>query len=140
MALTTRLCAEVGCPEVGVDVRAGWRCPAHRRDQSGRLLAKPAAPGYNDRRWRRVRAAYIAEHPRCEAPGCTTPARIVHHVDHRGPLGPRGLDWENLASLCAHHHREVTVHPAVAWAAALERMPLASPRRVGRRPGRATFG
>ena len=40
----------------------------------------------------------------------------------------------NLASLCAHHHREVTMHPAVAWAAALERVPLASSDAAPRRP------
>ena len=94
-------------------------------------VTRPSAPGYNSRAWRRVRAAYIAEHPRCEAPGCAAPARIVHHVDHRRPARASRSRWDNLAGLCPHHHREITCHPGIAWAIALE-SGGASPVRDGR--------
>jgi 5-methylcytosine-specific restriction endonuclease McrA len=65
------------------------------------------ADGYGSQ-WRRVRNAYIREHPRCETSGCDRPAQEVHHLDHRGPLAPRGLDWSNLQALCVPCHRKLT--------------------------------
>jgi 5-methylcytosine-specific restriction enzyme A len=103
---TPHLCSFPGCDQI-IDNGPG-RCEQHRYP---RRRAGPPSPGYNDRRWRKLRAAYLAEHPTCQTVGCTRPARIVHHRDHQGVLGPHGHDWNNLASMCDHHHRLITSHP-----------------------------
>src|SRR5262249_61261845 len=56
--LTTRLCGEPGCDQVGVDVAGGWRCAKHyrsgwdkwRESENGRARIG----GYGSR-WRRLR-------------------------------------------------------------------------------------
>src|SRR5260370_30978523 len=61
---------------------------------------------YNNRRWRRKRAAWLAQHPlcvECEKCGVVTPASVVDHVvDH-------GNDWNAfwlnpIRSLCRECH------------------------------------
>jgi 5-methylcytosine-specific restriction protein A len=87
---------------VGLDVAGGWRCPEHRR--SG--WNAPPAPEYGGRRWRRLRDAYIAEHPTCER--CGAPAEHVHHRDHARPGDTTFYEWSNLEALCADCHRRAT--------------------------------
>lgn len=69
---------------------------------------------YNTTRWKRLRAAFIAEHPLCEeclAEGKTTSAEEVHHVrtfmEYAPDLAKMRLlayDWDNLQALCDYHH------------------------------------
>ncbi len=61
---------------------------------------------YAHRRWRRLRAAFLAEHPLCklcEARGRVTPATVV---DHRKAISAGGdpWDWDNLQGLCKTDH------------------------------------
>lgn len=64
--------------------------------------------GYG-RRWRKLRDAYLAEHPLCEI--CESKGRLVAAtlVDHIQPIRLGGEDeWRNLQSLCASCHAKKT--------------------------------
>ena len=65
---------------------------------------------YQSREWRRVRAAFLREHPLCEA--CEARGRVVPAVvaDHVHPLKDGGLrfDWANLQALCVSCHNRKT--------------------------------
>lgn len=65
---------------------------------------------YQSREWRRVRAAFLREHPlcaACEARGRVVPAVVADHVQ---PLKDGGLrfDWANLQALCVSCHNRKT--------------------------------
>jgi len=70
----------------------------------------------NTRRWRNLRAMYLAEHPLCEdceAAGRTTPAEEVHHLTEilsgatADEMMALAYSPDNLRALCAdcHHAR-----------------------------------
>ena len=100
-----RACAWPGCGRLAV--AGGLRCEVHATLVPARPHA--AARGY-DRRWRRVRAMFLAQHPLCQAPGCQAVAVDVHHVV---ALADGGTHAENnLQALCRAHH--VAVHRAMA--------------------------
>jgi 5-methylcytosine-specific restriction endonuclease McrA len=103
---STRLCAEPGCPEVGIDVPGGWRCSEHARApwDRWRRLNPGRSSGYGAR-WRRLRDAVIAEHPDC---ACGAPAIQVHHIDHAAPGSPTFYDWDNLEAVCSRCHRRAS--------------------------------
>jgi 5-methylcytosine-specific restriction protein A len=92
MALT--VCMQPGCPAL---VAHRW-CERHRR-------LSPRLKGYGSA-WERTRRRFLAGHPRCAR--CPAPAVHVHHVDGRGPLGPRGHDPANLLALCQSCHNRQT--------------------------------
>ncbi|MCK0174792.1 HNH endonuclease [Mycolicibacterium sp. F2034L] len=60
---------------------------------------------------RRSMDAYRAQHPYCEASGCT---RLMDQVDHIVPLAEGGdrYDWTNYRSLCKTHHDQKTTADA----------------------------
>jgi 5-methylcytosine-specific restriction endonuclease McrA len=69
-------------------------------------------PGVNyGRRWGKVRAAYLAEHPfcvECEKAGEQTLATDVDHIiPHRGQAA-RFWDVTNYQALCKSHHSAKT--------------------------------
>ena len=105
---STRLCAEPGCAEVGVDVAGGWRCDEHARAPWDRWRARNPGRSSYGARWRRLRDAYIAEHPDCEEPECDSPAVEVHHLDHAAPGDATFFDWDNLGSRCTRCHRRAS--------------------------------
>jgi 5-methylcytosine-specific restriction protein A len=84
--------------------------PSHRPRSVGRKTDRPssAAQGYGAA-WRRLRAAFLAAHPLCEAcaaQGVLTPAS---HVDHRIAKAAGGTDdEENLAAYCPSCHSRKT--------------------------------
>lgn len=87
------------------------RRAAQQRAYDDRRLSSPKR-GY-DANWRKVRLAYIYEHPLCEL--CLKEGRgpvPVEHVHHVKPIaGPndRGrLDKTNLQSLCHSCHSRIT--------------------------------
>lgn len=90
------------------------RAEQHRMHDATR--PSPRARGYDDR-WNTTRGDHLRRYPRCQWPACGAPAVDVHHLDELGPLGPRGHDHDNLASLCHAHHSEVTgrSRKAAAW-------------------------
>jgi 5-methylcytosine-specific restriction enzyme A len=91
-------CCAPGCPAI----QAEPYCPEHAR------------PAWREggRSWRKLSEAYRAEHPVCEDcdgdEPCERPSAIVHHLDGRGPTGPRGHDPDNLMALCRAHHAKRT--------------------------------
>lgn len=112
--LPKQFCAARGC---GVLVERG-RCAKHQRARTvehRRYQHGDAA--YSSRRWRRVRAAYLAEHPicvDCRAEGRPRLATEVDHVvSHRGD--PR-LFWDhaNFAGRCKSHHSAKTWRETLA--------------------------
>ena len=100
-----RVCAQPGCPEIAV---VGAYCPEHavtaRREY---VDNRPSASkrGY-DSAWRKLRSRYLRAHPQCEV--CGSDDRV--QVDHIVPISRGGgrLDWDNLQSLCIHHHSSKT--------------------------------
>jgi 5-methylcytosine-specific restriction protein A len=63
-------------------------------------------PFYSSTAWRRLRAAYKQQNPLCTVcfrKGIYKPATVVDHII---PIkaGGEPLDWDNLQSLCTHHH------------------------------------
>jgi 5-methylcytosine-specific restriction enzyme A len=61
---------------------------------------------YSSRSWRRLRAAYLAEHPFCEACLGHLIYTIAVLVDHIIPIRQGGapLEWSNLQSMCTSCH------------------------------------
>lgn len=98
-------CQYPGCPAI---VTTGATCPAHR--VGGRTDARPSrsARGY-DRRWQKIRAAYLARHPlcvACQAAGRVTAATEVDHVRRLADGGTH--DERNLQALCKSCHSRKT--------------------------------
>lgn len=75
------------------------------------------------RTYRKLRAEFLTEHPRCEFPHCGYPASEVHHK--RGRVGRLYLATEHWLPMCSPHHRWTTEHPADAYELGV------SERRVG---------
>lgn len=75
-----------------------------RETQGRRLHANTAF--YQSSRWRRVRAAFLSEHPLCQE--CSAHGRVVaaRVVDHIKPINEGGLmyDYTNLQGLCDKCH------------------------------------
>jgi 5-methylcytosine-specific restriction protein A len=62
---------------------------------------------YSSRRWRRLRALFLAAHPlcaECSRQGRTQIATDVHHKRERKQDPDRALDWSNLEALCRACH------------------------------------
>jgi 5-methylcytosine-specific restriction protein A len=91
-------CAEPGCPHKALK---SARCPVHRR-------ARWTPSGGYGWDWRKVRDAYIAEHPTCEWTGCTSPSAEVDHIIRVKVDPSRRLDPTNLRALCRRHHMSRT--------------------------------
>ena len=73
-----------------------------------------AARGY-DHKWQRTRRRYLRKHEVCECDECSKlpygkrpMAEVVHHIDGKGPLGPRGHDETNLQAMTKRHHDQLT--------------------------------
>jgi 5-methylcytosine-specific restriction protein A len=100
-----RPCTKPGCPQL---VRgSSSRCPAHERERDA-ARGTSTARGYGAD-WRKLRDAFLVEHPRCEEPGCRKAATDVDHVQaHRGNEALR-LDPNNLRAYCHSHHSSKTV-------------------------------
>lgn len=67
------------------------------------------ARGY-DTTWRRVRAAFLAQHPLCQCEDCDdgrkriTPAEVVDHIVPIRERPDLRLDWSNLRSMAKSCH------------------------------------
>lgn len=60
------------------------------------------------RRWRKLRAAFLAAHPccrYCQQEGRTTAATEVDHITKHNGDTQLFHAWDNLQALCADHHR-----------------------------------
>ena|SRR5229473_1988034 len=102
-----RPCAHHGCPRL---VRGGSRCEVHA--VTDEVVRGTAADRGYDATWRKLRKAFLREHPfcaSCEANGeFLVQATHVDHIQpHRGDDALR-LAWNNLQPLCASHHSSKT--------------------------------
>ena len=111
-------CSAAGCREL---VPHGRRCPNHGRQISPEQLREqrrqcdanrePANVRGYDHDWMDCRAAYISEHPWCEARViCASESitkRVAVEVHHRRPISEAPelrLDPENLQAVCRPCH------------------------------------
>ena len=108
-----RFCRHIGCSEL---VTSSY-CEQHQKEydeKQAKIKAEydktremVAQRGY-DETWRRVRIAYLHQHPlceMCEKKGLTVPAVLVHHIKPIDEGGAR-LNTDNLMSLCRNCHEE----------------------------------
>lgn len=79
------------------------------------MRARSPERARQERQYRRDRAVFLAEHPRCEMQlqDCTIWATEVHH--RRGRVGALLLDQSRWTGACSSCHRWVTEHPAAAY-------------------------
>lgn len=76
-------------------------------DRPPRLNA--AARGYCSAKWRRFRAAKLADDPVCQSGGCPEPATDVDHIrEVNGPNDPLFFERANVQSLCHSCHSKKT--------------------------------
>lgn len=110
-----RPCSAPGCP--GLTRERFCEIHAQEADKNYRKFQRD--PRINRRygaRWRRIRAAYISQHPLCEdcqAQGKITPVAEVHHVlplEHGG-----SHDFSNLRSLCKPCHSRQSALDGDRW-------------------------
>lgn len=103
-ARARKVCASPGCPLLSL--AGGSLCETHEQARMQRYNARrPSASqaGYGAQ-WRRIRDAYLAQHPYCALCG----ARGTH-VDHIKAKADGGTDDEgNLQTLCARDHSKKT--------------------------------
>ena len=102
-------CGYPGCPRL----THRRYCSEHERQAARQYDKYERNPDtwkrYNGQ-WRKIRAAYIAEHPlceMCEKEGRLTPAREVHHRLAIGKGG--GNEWKNLQAVCHSCHSRLTL-------------------------------
>lgn len=99
-------CRTAGCP--GRAVPGSRYCALHARERRAANRkpderASAAARGY-DRKWRRVRGAFLKAHPECGICGGK-----AEEVDHVVPLNEGGTHkWSNLQALCKRCHSQKT--------------------------------
>ena len=113
-----KLCSFSGCKntvEVDIFDRNPPRCPEHPFTFTPKRVYKhhyhQGKHIYSSSRWKRLRASYVAQNPLCEMcllDGITT---AVEDVDHRKEIKDGGDPWDynNLQSLCRHHHINKTI-------------------------------
>jgi len=101
----SHICPYPGCIEV---IPPSTRyCAKHLRVYPRPIDARPSSAqrGY-DAEWRKIRAAYLSQHPFCVVGG-----ERATEVDHIVSLKDGGSnDWDNLRSYCKHHHSRRTAH------------------------------
>lgn len=101
-----RICCEPGCNRLQKEPR----CPEHARSKFTRPN-RPSDPFYTHSRWRKVRAAFLAEFPLCVdclAIGRTVPASEVDHVLPRATHPELEWDWDNFSAKCKSCHSRKT--------------------------------
>jgi 5-methylcytosine-specific restriction protein A len=99
-------CVVAGCPRTAT-MRS--RCSEHHKAyERGRSRDRRF---YLSPRWRLVRAAQLAAHPRCK--DCGAVATEVDHVLSRRRGGTD--DFENLASMCKPCHSRKTAMSGERW-------------------------
>lgn len=87
----------------------GQREAAERERQRRKDAGRPSSTerGYGDE-WRKLRAAFIAEHPVCCVAGCGKPTVDVDHIERLRDHPERRLDPAVLRPMCHAHHAQHT--------------------------------
>lgn len=105
------VCPAPGCP---VLVAGGGRCDEHRREykrnqaRDRRANGDPSMTVYSTPAWRKLRAAYLRDHPDCAH--CGRPAEEVDHIIPRKQLVEQEFHdpdaWHLLQPLCKPCHTD----------------------------------
>ena len=110
-----RPCSFPGCP----NLTDGRYCEEHAKKvmkNYNRYERDADTPKRYNRHWKRIRDAYVAEHPLCEEclkEGRTVPVEQVHHII---PLREGGTsDFGNLISLCKECHARIHARRGDRW-------------------------
>lgn len=110
-----RPCSYPGCP----NLTYGRFCEKHQREENKRYEKydrNPAASRRYGRVWKRVRDAYVKEHPFCEEcfkKGIMVPVEEVHHIK---PISEGGNhNKSNLISLCKSCHARIHAQRGDRW-------------------------
>lgn len=96
--------------------------PKKKQVKQGR--SKEASEIYNNSRWKKLRNAYLMQHPLCEE--ClrllddgiidiseVQPTKEIHHInpiltgESRLEMEELAYDGNNLMALCQHHHHQL---------------------------------
>lgn len=108
-------CAYSGCPKLTY----GRYCEEHEkltRKHYEKYKRNPATKKRYGAHWKRIRDAYVKQHPVCEMckkRGIHTSTQEVHHII---PLAEGGSnDWDNLMSLCKSCHSRLHVNRGDRW-------------------------
>lgn len=107
-----RRCNRPGCRTLTRN--DGGMCDAHqKRDHTTTKPIAECDQFASGRRWRKLRAMFIAEHPLCS--DCFEAGRIraveeVHHIESRRDAPDRAYDVDNLMALCKSCHSRRTAH------------------------------
>jgi 5-methylcytosine-specific restriction protein A len=105
-----RPCTTPGCP----NLTHGGKCEKHRGAFNRERRRDPSRTDtfYSSRRWRRLRAWYLRDHPLCIDCGLT-----ASEVDHVRPIRQGGDPWSvgNMAARCKRCHSSRTARQT-GWA------------------------
>lgn len=110
-----RPCSYPGCP----NLTEGRFCEEHQKHENKRYEKYDRDPVIRrryGRAWKRIRDAYVREHPFCEEcfrKGIIVPVEEVHHIK---PLAEGGAhDKKNLISLCKSCHARIHASRGDRW-------------------------
>ena len=104
-----RSCAYGACPRLAVP--GSQYCAEHKALTDKQYNRYERSPDFNKRygrKWKKIRARYVAAHPLCEM--CLKSGRYVavEEVHHIIPLSQGGThDESNLMSLCQSCHTKI---------------------------------
>jgi len=87
------------------------RRPQHRSAGVALYVYRRNGPSgarfYDTSRWKRLRAAYLVQHPLCEC-GCLRPATVVDHKQPHNGDATLAFDWDNLQAMTKPCHDRKT--------------------------------
>ena len=112
---TKRPCSFPGCPRL----TNGRFCEEHAKAEAKRYEQYDRDPETRRRYgrvWKRIRDAYVQQHPVCEL--CQRDGRLVttEEVHHKVPLAEGGThDRNNLISLCKACHAKIHAERGDRW-------------------------
>ena len=110
-----RPCSHPGCPRL----TNGRFCEEHAKAEAKRYEQYDRDPETRRRYgrvWKRIRDAYVQQHPVCEL--CQQDGRLVptEEVHHKAPLAEGGTHArENLIALCKACHAKIHAERGDRW-------------------------
>ena len=105
-----RICTHPGCRKL----TDGGRCDEHKlKRYTNTTKNRSGDPFYGSAAWKRLRKAFLTEHPLCECDDCKrtgdcVAADRVDHIKPRCDYPELQLDWDNLRAMSESHHNRHT--------------------------------
>ena len=100
-------CARHQSQQVEKDARIAARAKASQEGRHERSRGNEYRHLMNSARWRKVRAAWIAEHPRCFMCGSVAALQVHHIIAHQG-RPEYFYNADNFMTLCHARHVQKT--------------------------------